>query len=73
MEQRELLTVPEAADRVGITRTVMWRHVNQGHLPSIKAGRQRLVYDDDLAHFIATRRTPGRPKKPKAQAPNSGA
>jgi len=37
-EATETLTVPEAAARLGIGRTMAWRMVASGELPSIRLG-----------------------------------
>ena len=36
---RPLLTVPEAADYLGIGKTLAWQLVQQGVLPSVRLGR----------------------------------
>ncbi len=36
---RPLLTVPEAADYLGIGKTLAWQLVQQGILPSVRLGR----------------------------------
>lgn len=70
MEGRRLLTIPEAADEIGMSRVVLWRHVRNGRLPSKEAGPYRLIDADDLARFRAEERKPGWPKgKPRKPAP----
>lgn len=66
MGERRLLTIPEAAREIGMSRVVLWRHVQKGRLPSIPAGRFRLIDADDLERFRATERPQGWPKgKPR--------
>jgi excisionase family DNA binding protein len=70
MKERRLLTIPQAADEIGMSRVVLWRLVKKGTLPSIEAGRFRLIDASDLAKFQATERRQGWPKgKPRKPAP----
>lgn len=39
VDERLLLTVEEAARRLGIGRTLAWRLVRSGDLPSVRLGR----------------------------------
>jgi len=52
---KKLLTVPEVAFRLGIGRTLAYRLVMQGHIPSIALGRARRVPAAALDEFIAER------------------
>ncbi len=38
-EQRIVLTVEEAARRLGIGRSLAWRLVQEGEIPSVRLGR----------------------------------
>lgn len=38
-DKRLLLTIPEAAEVLGIGKTLTWQLVQQGVLPSVKLGR----------------------------------
>ena len=49
-----LLTVEEAARRLGIGRTVAYGLVATGHLESVKIGRLRRVPVDALSRFVAS-------------------
>ena len=61
-----MLTIPQAAAEIGMTRAVLWRHVKKGNLPSVQVGPYRLIDADDLARFNAQERKPGWPKgKPR--------
>lgn len=68
-----MLTIPQAADELGMSRVVLWRLVKKGTLPSIPAGKDgkfRLIDADDLAKFRATERRQGWPKgKPRKHQP----
>lgn len=46
-----MLTVPEAAKRVGRDPETVRRWIRSGRLPSTKVGTQHLIEEDDLAPF----------------------
>lgn len=50
------LSVLEVADALSIGRTMAWKLVNDGMLPSFRLGRRVLVYRDDVEAFVAQRR-----------------
>lgn len=53
MEQgKMLLTVDEAAQRLGIGRSHAYIFVMKGELPSVKLGRSRRVPADELESFV---------------------
>jgi len=49
---RLLLTVEEAADRIGICRSNMFKLIRQGDIKSVKVGRLRRVPPAALEDFI---------------------
>jgi excisionase family DNA binding protein len=51
MEGKVLLTVDEAAQRLGIGRSHAYVFVLRGDLPSVKLGRSRRVPADGLQEF----------------------
>jgi excisionase family DNA binding protein len=51
-----LLTVEEAAHRLGIGRTVMYRLVSTGAVESVTLGRLRRVPSECLDEFVSTLR-----------------
>ena len=57
-----MLTIPKAADEIGMSRVVLWRHVKRGTIPSIEAGRFRLIDAEDLERFKSEDRPQGWPK-----------
>lgn len=57
-----MLTIPEAAREIGMSRVVLWRHVQKGTIPSIGTERVRLIDSEDLAAFQAKDRPQGWPK-----------
>jgi excisionase family DNA binding protein len=66
MKERRLLTIPQAADEIGMSRVSLWRLVKKGALRSIPAGRFRLIDADDLEKFQSEDRPAGWPKgKPR--------
>jgi excisionase family DNA binding protein len=55
-----LLTVEEAARRLRLGRTLVYRLISSGQLESVTVGRLRRVPADCLAEYVATlRRTRG--------------
>lgn len=50
---RILLTVEEAAERLGIGRTFAWRLVRTGELESVQIGRLRRVHVDAIRGYAA--------------------
>ena len=51
-----LLTVEEAAQRLGIGRTVMYRLVSSGKVESVTLGRLRRVPRECLSDYVSTLR-----------------
>ena len=61
-DDRLLLTVEEAADRLGIGRSLMYELIGQGQIASIRVGRLRRVPLESLTDYVAAmRRQAGRP------------
>lgn len=57
-----MLTVPEAARRVGRDPETVRRWIRSGRLPSQKVGTQHLVDEADLDLLMGTAQGPRRPK-----------
>jgi excisionase family DNA binding protein len=51
--ERVLLTVEEAAARLGIGRTFAWRLVRTGDLESVRIGRLRRIHVDAVRDYAA--------------------
>ena len=51
-----MLTVEEAAERLGVGRTVMYALVSSGAVESVRIGRLRRVPADALVAFLDTLR-----------------
>jgi excisionase family DNA binding protein len=49
---RLLLTVEEAADRIGICRSNMFKLIRQGDVESVKVGRLRRITPAALEDFV---------------------
>lgn len=69
MEKRRLLTIPEAAREIGMSRVVLWRHVKKGTLPSVGTDRVRLIDSEELERFHAQERKAGWPAGRKRKPP----
>lgn len=52
-----LLTVEEAAEQLGIGRTLMYALVKQGAIESVQIGRLRRIPADALPRYLAQLRT----------------
>ena len=64
--QAVLLTVEEAAERLRIGRTSMYRLVSTGVVESVTIGRLRRVPSDCLDNFVAALRSSGQPENAAA-------
>jgi excisionase family DNA binding protein len=65
-----LLSVHQAAERLGVSFWTVYRMARSGQLPSIHLGRRRLFVEEDLEKLIRSRRTDpesGRPAGPSAR------
>ncbi len=56
---RLTLTVPEAARLLGVGRTLLYRELQDGHLPHVRLGRRILVPREALARWLAAGGMPG--------------
>ncbi len=56
---RLVLTVEEAADRLGIGRTLMYALITSGEVESVRIGRLRRVPADALDEFVFRLRCQG--------------
>jgi excisionase family DNA binding protein len=56
-EGRLLLTVEEAADQLGVGRTVMYRLLSSGAVKSVTLGRLRRIPRECLSDFVADLRS----------------
>ncbi|MEM9894556.1 MAG: helix-turn-helix domain-containing protein [Actinomycetota bacterium] len=54
MNNRLTYSVTETAERLGIGRTLTYRLIGTGELPSIKVAGRRLVTERQIQHFLAT-------------------
>lgn len=48
-----MLTVPEATERTGLSRSVLYRHMTAGTLAYIKVGRSRRIEAAELERWVA--------------------
>lgn len=46
-----LLSIPSAADRLGIGRTTLYKLANDGVVPTVQVGSRRLIRDADLVAY----------------------
>jgi excisionase family DNA binding protein len=60
----EILTLPAAAESLGMSHVNLWRLVKAGRIPTVQIGRVRGITRAELERFRALDRKPGRPRKP---------
>jgi excisionase family DNA binding protein len=65
-DDRLLLTVEEAADRLGIGRSLMYELIGCGQIASIRVGRLRRVPSESLTDYVAAMRRQARQPDPAA-------
>ena len=58
-----LLSVQEAARKLGVSFWTIYRWAQEGRLPSVLLGRRRLFAEADLQSFISNARTVVQPWK----------
>ncbi len=59
--QGRLLTISEAAERLGLSLAMIRRYCSQGKLPAQKIGRDWVIRQDEVERFAAMPRRSGRP------------
>ena len=57
------IAIPQACERIGLSRSTLYELLNQRQIPSIKVGRRRLVRIEDLDRWLASL-----PSAPPSQA-----
>jgi excisionase family DNA binding protein len=58
--QRITLSIPEACNASGLSRTAVYHAIARGELVTFKTGRRRLVHRRDLEAFLLQLRDAGR-------------
>lgn len=66
-----LITVVEAAEIIGLSRSKVYELLADGELPSIRIGRTRRIDTVDLDAFIDRHRTPTTSSSIDAQGPET--
>lgn len=52
----KLLSIPEAAHQIGVSRAGIYRAVNRGALALVKIGGRTLIHPDDLQALVTSSR-----------------
>lgn len=52
-----LVTIPVAAERLGVSRSKLYQLIADGELPTVRIDRARRIAVRDLRTFVAKRRT----------------
>lgn len=60
-DDRELLSVNEACDRLGVGRTFLYQLMGTGQLEYVKAGRLRKIPTDAIGAYVRSLRRPESP------------
>ena len=60
LPQGRLMTIPEAAERLGLSVAMVRRYCSMGKLPAQKVGRDWAVRQRDIERFAASTRRRGR-------------
>jgi excisionase family DNA binding protein len=71
MPQGRLLTITEAAERLGLSPAMLRRYCADGKIPAQKIGRDWAIRRHDVEHFAATPRHSGRPPLRYTSRPQS--
>ena len=53
MDTKLLLTVREAADVLGISRTAIYLLLQRGEIPSVKIGRSRRITRQEIERYVS--------------------
>jgi excisionase family DNA binding protein len=56
-QQRVALSVEEAAGRLGVSRSLIWKMVNQGTIRTVRAGHRVLVPVSAVEEFLSASRS----------------
>ena len=64
-----MLTIPQVAARLGLSKTRIHEFIRAGRLPATKPGRDWLITPEDLAAFAAIPRRPGHPGHREKERP----
>lgn len=63
MSSTKLLSIPQAAHQIGISRASVYRAINNGSLPLVKIGGRSLIDPADLTALVqSSKKTVGAPQ-----------
>ncbi len=62
----QLVSIPEAATILGVSRVRVWQWVNDARLPAVRLGKYWFIDPADLSSVVPQKR--GRPRKEQACA-----
>jgi len=71
MPQGRLLTIIEAAERLGLSPAMVRHYCADGKIPAQKIGRDWVIRQRDVEHFATTPRHSGRPPMQYASRPQA--
>lgn len=61
IDSRELLTIEEAAHRLSLSRTIVYRLMREGEVEDVKIGRARRITAQSVTDYVDRMRN-GRPR-----------
>ncbi|HZW05009.1 MAG TPA: type II toxin-antitoxin system HicB family antitoxin [Anaerolineaceae bacterium] len=67
LPQGNLLTIPEAAEHLGLSTAMLRRYCSSGRLPAQRIGKGWVIRRHDIERFAAAPRRSGRPPKKSAR------
>ncbi len=57
MAEKRWITIPELAQKMGLSRIAVYNRVKKGKIPAQKAGGRHLISKDDLPYIIGRKLT----------------
>lgn len=52
--KKKVLSVPQAAERAGLTERAAWQKIYRGHFPHRRWGKKAVVLEEELDAFLKT-------------------
>ena len=57
MTDKKLITIPELAKLLGVSRVTIYKRVKEGQIPATKVGRMYVITDESVAEILGKRVT----------------
>jgi excisionase family DNA binding protein len=59
----DTLTIPQAAEALGVSRQNIWHAIQRGRIQALRFGHVALIPRSALEEYVATKSKGGRPRK----------